>query len=115
MGLALLEMVAVFGLCIFSIVVAVNDNALRPWTNWNDVHSNFGRIVQFPKILLPKEQFSRILGLWCIIPASSFCFFAFFAFGEEAIAEYYKYWRWVAVNILRRSDETNTSLPSYTT
>ncbi|KAF8174227.1 GPCR fungal pheromone mating factor, partial [Pholiota molesta] len=78
---------------------------LRPWTNWNDVHSNFSRVATFTTLDVP-PQFLRIMMLfWWTLPASSLIFFVFFGFGEEALKEYKKVGRWFKTTILRRPTE----------
>lgn len=75
---------------------------LRPWTSWADVHSNFSRIDQFPETVIPPE-FRRVMMLfWWAMPVSSFIFFLFFGFGEEAKKEYVKGWHWTKTTILRK-------------
>lgn len=75
---------------------------LRPWTNWDDVHSNFSRIDAIPMVVYPiyyQRQF--FLFLW-VMPVSSFIFFLFFGFGEEALKDYKNVIRWILVKILRQ-------------
>jgi len=75
---------------------------LRPWTNWDDVHSNFSRVHVFPALFIPKEYLRVMMLFWWSIPASSFIFFAFFGFGEEAVKEYTKIWTWFKTVVLRK-------------
>ncbi|KAI0078456.1 fungal pheromone STE3G-protein-coupled receptor [Panus rudis PR-1116 ss-1] len=68
---------------------------LRPWTNWADVHSNFGRIASYRLFELPKAYLNQMFLIWWAMPVSAYIFFLFFAFGEESIKDYKKVFRWV--------------------
>nr|AAR99618.1 mating pheromone receptor Balpha8 [Schizophyllum commune] len=61
---------------------------VRPWTNWADVHSNFSRIQTWPTILTPASALRGACTLWWMVPASTWIFVAFFAFGNDAVEEY---------------------------
>lgn len=113
MGLAICEMLAVLGLTLYAVVGAVKGHAILPYVSWNYVHSDFGRIAQYPLVILPSAILSRLIGCWYITPAGSVCFFAFFAFGEEALAEYTRWGRWVLRNIFRREMSHQGPLPSF--
>ncbi|PPQ96640.1 hypothetical protein CVT26_010680 [Gymnopilus dilepis] len=78
---------------------------LRPWTNWDDVHSNFSRVGLFPADEIPPWIIKTMILLWWALPASAFIFFAFFGFGEEARKEYKKLWTLFSKNILRKSEK----------
>ncbi|KZP27528.1 fungal pheromone STE3G-protein-coupled receptor [Athelia psychrophila] len=78
---------------------------MRPWTSWADVHSNFGRIGQFPWILVPQSGRMWDLGMWWTIPLSSLIFFAFFGFGEEAVKEYGKCGAWIRRVVFRQGEK----------
>ncbi|KAF9017841.1 STE3-domain-containing protein [Hymenopellis radicata] len=84
---------------------------LRPWTTWADVHSNFARAAQFPKVLLamsPKTSTAYYFSWWAI-PMSTFVFVAFFAFGKEAVDDYRKCWVWIKRNVFRMQANTGPS------
>ncbi|KAI0350984.1 STE3-domain-containing protein [Trametes cingulata] len=75
---------------------------LRPWTNWADVHSNFGRIDTIPMFVYPVSyQRQFLLFLW-VMPVSSYIFFIFFGFGEEAVKDYKNAFRWIRRKVLRQ-------------
>lgn len=63
-------------------------NGFRPWISWADVHSDWGRIGQFAKVLIPKEQWQYTYALWWTVPLTSVVFFVFFGFGSDAVQEY---------------------------
>ncbi|EJF59102.1 STE3-domain-containing protein [Dichomitus squalens LYAD-421 SS1] len=85
--------------------ISMYDNispGLRPWTNWADVHSDFGRIDAIPMVVYPVSyQRQFFLFLW-VMPVSSFVFFFFFGFGEEALKDYKNVVRWIRVKIFRQ-------------
>ncbi|KAF8981163.1 GPCR fungal pheromone mating factor [Cyathus striatus] len=92
---------------------------LRPWTTWADVHSNFSRVDVYPVAFLPPAFLKSMLLLWWALPVSSFIFFIFFGFGEEALKEYHKIWVWFRVKALRKkpaepkASSLIASLPSF--
>lgn len=74
---------------------------LRPWTTWADVHSNFGRIDQYPALLTPPNVAKAYYASWLVIPISSWLFVAFFAFGRDAVEEYKKCFKWIRARFIR--------------
>ncbi|KAJ8455375.1 hypothetical protein ONZ51_g12486 [Trametes cubensis] len=84
---------------------------LRPWTNWADVHSDFGRVDTIPLGVYPVSfQRQFFLFLW-VMPVSSFIFFIFFGFGEEAVKDYKNAIRWIRRRVLRQKiDEPRSPL-----
>lgn len=80
-------------------------SGLRPWTGWADVHSNFSRVALFPTLLIPPSVLRWTYFLWWTIPISSVIFFAFFAFGQDAVKEYVACFRWVRSNLLRQKQD----------
>ncbi len=75
---------------------------MRPWTNWADVHWDFGRIDTFPTRYLPPFIYSFYYACWWIAPVSAYIFCAFFAFGQEATNEYRSWAAWVWRNVFRQ-------------
>ncbi|KAF7421281.1 hypothetical protein PC9H_011803 [Pleurotus ostreatus] len=63
-------------------------NGFRPWISWADVHSDWGRIGQFAKVLIPVQQWRYTYALWWTVPLTSVVFFVFFGFGSDAVQEY---------------------------
>ncbi|KAJ6451995.1 pheromone receptor Rcb2 B43 [Mycena vitilis] len=76
---------------------------LRPWTTWADVHSNFSRVDQYPTLFIPQEVLNSYYASWWVLPASTFIFVAFFAFGREAVEDYKHGLRWVWRCVFRQS------------
>ncbi|KAG8732113.1 hypothetical protein FRC12_019415, partial [Ceratobasidium sp. 428] len=100
-ALSVTEMLFATAMSLFVLVITVEDGGLRPWISWEDVHSNWHRVGQFAKILIPQFFWDRLLITWYIIPITSVIFFAFFGFGQEAKAEYTNAWRWVQRRVFR--------------
>ncbi|TBU56144.1 fungal pheromone STE3G-protein-coupled receptor [Dichomitus squalens] len=73
--------------------------SLRPWTNFADVHWNFSRIDTYPTVFLPDMILNYYYATWYIIPFSSLIFFAFFAFGQEAISETRACFMWIRKHV----------------
>lgn len=96
---------------LFVLVITVEDGGLRPWISWANVHSDWLRVGQFARILVPDFFWDRLLLTWFIVPITSVIFFAFFGFGQEAKAEYAKTFRWVKVNVFRIKPKAKPVLP----
>nr|ANB67034.1 pheromone receptor [Agrocybe salicacicola] len=103
-AMALMEMVWGTTLTAYNLWSNVSPG-LRPWTDWDDVHSNFSRVDLFATAGIPKEFLRTMMLFWWTLPASSFIFFLFFGFGEEAMKEYSKAFTWVKTTVLRRPAE----------
>lgn len=78
-----------------SITLWFTSLGLRPWTNWADVHWDFSRVDTVVMAFAPPMVANYYYAIWYIIPVSSLIFFAFFAFGQEAVKEYSACWAWV--------------------
>lgn len=81
-------------MAMFTLMVSLEQNGLRPWISWNYVHADWHRIDQFARVLVPQYAWSWLLAIWYIIPLSSVLFFAFFGFGHETRIEYINLFRW---------------------
>ncbi|KAF8890813.1 pheromone A receptor-domain-containing protein [Gymnopilus junonius] len=103
-AMALTEMIWGTSLTAYNLWSNVT-GGLRPWTNWDDVHSNFSRVGLFPAFEIPPWIIKTMILLWWALPASSLIFFAFFGFGEEARKEYRKIWTMFRKHILRNSEK----------
>ncbi|KAJ7085505.1 putative fungal pheromone GPCR, STE3-type [Mycena belliarum] len=87
MAMALSQMIWATFLTITNMVLTVG-GGLRPWTSWADVHSNFGRIAVFPTVFIPETQWRWTYFIFWTVPLTALMFFAFFAFGQDAVKEY---------------------------
>lgn len=78
----------------FLVRIVVYHTGWTPYVSWAWVHDNFDLISQYPEEARPNDNFAI---LQIAVPFYTVCiyaivFFAFFGFGEEAIAEYLKLW-----------------------
>ncbi|KAF8332027.1 pheromone A receptor-domain-containing protein [Cantharellus anzutake] len=115
MGLGLTEVIGGLGLNIYVLCTEIRLVGIQPWVSWEYVHWHFLAIHQFPKaIIVPELQVSN-KGTSTIAPVAAYCFFLFFAFGEEAVSEYKKNWVWIKVHIFRKDPSTmvGSALPSF--
>lgn len=110
MMMALAEMFTSIALTVYTLWVTLVGVPIRPWTTWDDVHSDWLRIDSYYTIATPPILVKSYYGLWWVIPASTFMFVAFFAFGKEAVDEYKKCLLWVASTIFRMAPKKR-SLP----
>lgn len=65
-------------------------NGVEPWKGWEDTHSNFSRVVQYPSVLWrsdPQVVVAQELSRWSVV-ACAFIFFGFFGFADEARKNY---------------------------
>ncbi|KAG8685694.1 hypothetical protein FRC08_012966 [Ceratobasidium sp. 394] len=110
-ALSVTEMLFATAMSLFVLIITVEDGALRPWISWENVHSNWSRVGQFARILIPQVFWDRLLLTWYIVPITSVIFFIFFGLGREAKAEYTKAWRWVQKNVFRITPKPRHVLP----
>nr|AYF56467.1 pheromone receptor [Coriolopsis trogii] len=103
MSLALM----IWNLVVFVLTLTFNYRpGLRPWTNWDDVHSNWLNINRFPVFFIPPDTLRWTYFLWWTIPITAYMFFAFFAFGRDALSEYGSYVMWFKQKVLRLRPST---------
>ncbi|KAF9040045.1 pheromone A receptor-domain-containing protein [Panaeolus papilionaceus] len=93
------------GATSYSLWFTVTNVPIRPWTTWDDVHSDWLRIDNFPSILTPPQVQKAFYVLWWLVPASTFLFVVFFSFGKDATDEYKKCISWVKVHVFRQRPE----------
>ncbi|KAH9919592.1 pheromone A receptor-domain-containing protein [Fomitopsis serialis] len=84
---------------------------LRPWTSFADVHWGFSAIDQYAMFGTPQLALTYYYVIWLIVPVSSFVFFAFFAFGRDAVMEYGACVAWVR-RVMLRQRQTDRKAPS---
>ncbi|OCH88492.1 fungal pheromone STE3G-protein-coupled receptor [Obba rivulosa] len=100
-----------WGTTLTALVMAENIvGGLRPWTNWNDVHSNFSRIGRFALLQYPPYYLQLMILFAWAIPASSIIFFLFFGFSEDVMGDYKRGLVWFRRKVLRQTVNEKTSL-----
>lgn len=119
LSLGLAEIVLCFGYNIYILVDEFQLTGILPWISWENVHWHFGTPHQFPSVVMPPALKRSNMVMFTLLPVSAFAFFLFFAFGEEAVAEYKKNWVWVKIHIFRMDPSRmvgrygNSTLPSF--
>jgi pheromone a factor receptor len=91
MCLAALEIIGTIPFSILSMIFNIR-NGVRPWKSWEDTHSYFNRVDQYPALLWRQNSnsvFVMELARWIIV-ACALLFFLFFGFAEEARNQYRK-------------------------
>jgi hypothetical protein len=101
MLMAVVEMI--WNIMVTSYTLWFSYMDIRPWTNWDDVHSNFSRIDLYSTAFTPQIVLSSFYLIWWVIPASTFIFVAFFAFGKDAMEEYKTCIVWFRRNVLKQT------------
>lgn len=98
MLLSCTEMACTVPLGAYSIYANVGGVPIARWTNWADVHFNFGFVQQIPAAVWKQNHRFLVaveMGRW-IYPCSAMLFFALFGFADEAQRNYaHAYW-WIA-------------------
>lgn len=89
MGLASIDLCCTIP--ISSYVIAQNiTGGIEPWISWQNVHSNFSRVILVPALIWRNNTHMRNsveLTRWLTV-ACCFVFFAFFGFADEARKNY---------------------------
>lgn len=89
---------------------------LYPWISWDDTHSNYSEVNQFPSVVWRANATGVLLELnrWIIVIAA-FLFFGFFGFAEEARKHYRKAYSFASSSLrlpdLRKSRASASSPP----
>jgi pheromone a factor receptor len=90
MALAGVDLLCTVPLATWSLYNNMTAYNVHPWLSWEDTHSNFSRVVQYPRVLYSLDPLA-IVGLevtrWSVV-ACGMIFFAFFGFADEARRHY---------------------------
>lgn len=70
-------------------------HAVRPYDSWADVHLHFYVIWTIPVMILKPGAYQFQYITWYIVPVSTLIFVSLFSFGEEAMQEYRRCFKWV--------------------
>lgn len=106
MLMAVVEMI--WNIAVTSYTLWFSTVDMRPWTNWDDVHSNFSRIDLYATAFTPQIVLTNFYLIWWIVPTSTFIFVAFFAFGKDAVNEYTACIVWIRRKVLKQRIEQTT-------
>ncbi|KAJ2916348.1 hypothetical protein MD484_g4053, partial [Candolleomyces efflorescens] len=109
MSMAAIQMVGSITITSYALWFTSIAMPLRPWTNWDDVHSDFLRVDQYLTRFVPPALTRPFYVSWWFTPISTFIFVAFFSFGKDALDEYKKCFSWIRSKIFRRSESSGKS------
>lgn len=90
MGLAGIEMLCTIPLGAYVLYLNATSQPVYPYISWENVHSDFSRVEQFPSVLWRMSGptvLSIELSRWLLV-ICAFVFFAFFGFADEARKNY---------------------------
>ncbi|EIW84608.1 STE3-like pheromone receptor [Coniophora puteana RWD-64-598 SS2] len=90
MGLAGVEILGTVPIGCYSIYLNASAEQIEPWISWENVHSNFSRVRQYPSIVWRSSTLgenSIELSRWIVV-VCALIFFAFFGFADEARKHY---------------------------
>ncbi|KAG1751797.1 pheromone A receptor-domain-containing protein [Suillus lakei] len=107
MLMAVVEMI--WNIVVTSYTLWFSTMDMRPWTNWDDVHSNFSRVDLYASAFTPQIVITNFYLVWWVVPTSTFIFVAFFAFGKDAVDEYKACISWLRRISLKQTTEQTTS------
>ncbi|KAK6987709.1 STE3-domain-containing protein [Favolaschia claudopus] len=102
MLMSMTQMIWSLSVTTYNLWFTFMNTHLRPWTSWSDVHADFLRVDQFPTLFLSPLVQRAYYAVWWAIPASTFIFVLFFAFGREALDDYKHAFGWILRVIFRR-------------
>ncbi|KAJ4486647.1 pheromone receptor [Lentinula edodes] len=90
MCLAATEILCTIPLSCWSIYLNVTSQPIQPWKGWDDTHSDFSRVGQYPSVIWHLNKGTAIsleTSRWFVI-FCSMVFFAYFGFADEARKNY---------------------------
>jgi pheromone a factor receptor len=114
LGMAVTTVTCSLGFTVFILVLNFQAEELRVYDTWADVHSDWLRIGQFPRIEAPIQYWTDEEISWMLLPITAFIFFAFFGFGQEALSEYSRWGNGIAKYTIHRKRLGESTLPSFT-
>ncbi|KAF9468421.1 GPCR fungal pheromone mating factor [Collybia nuda] len=113
MLMSVLQMVWSLAITSYALWFTTISIPIRPWTTWDDVHSDFLRVDTFLTIFTLPKIITSFYILWWTVPASTFIFVAFFAFGRDALDEYKKCFMWFRTTVLRQTVDSKSTKGSF--
>ncbi|GMK53663.1 hypothetical protein CspeluHIS016_0102490 [Cutaneotrichosporon spelunceum] len=95
LGLAVTDSILLMFGTVFNtlFLLVFNRDELHPTASWDSIHSNFGLVSQFPEEFFNVATTLDVPFYLSVLYAMSV--FAFFSFGEDAVGQYLKVWRFV--------------------
>lgn len=93
-SLALVDVTLVIFGTLFTMISSFKNLRLESYESWQSAHQDFGQVLQFPEDI--HDNVTTAIPLY-LFPLYSFTFFIFFGFGEEAIHEYIRIGKTLAI------------------
>lgn len=98
LGLAISDSVLVMFGTLFNLLALLvfYGTAVQPIASWASIHSNFSLISQFPEEAQETSFSTGTIAVpFYVGVLYALCVFAFFSFGEDAVSQYLRVWRFV--------------------
>ncbi|CAL1697588.1 unnamed protein product [Somion occarium] len=90
MALATTELLCTTPISLYGMILNLTASHVHPWISWEDTHSNYSKVAQYPALLWRMDR-SSVIGFemtrWAPF-ACALVFFAFFGFADEARRNY---------------------------
>ncbi|WVR04395.1 hypothetical protein IAU60_001397 [Kwoniella sp. DSM 27419] len=116
-ALAVIDSSILLAYSIYNFTSA-NDSSIKPYVSWAFVHDRYSHIAQYPEELIGPTYPVFVANIYLPI-TYAIVFFTFFGFGEEAISEYIRVWRWIFSSVStctsRRLRHDNVAVPAHFT
>jgi hypothetical protein len=99
MGLSGIELLSTIPISSW-VIYSNSADGVEPWKGWEDTHSHFSRVDQFPSLIWRNgpAHFGIEFTRWSIV-VCAFIFFAFFGFADEARKNYHHVFSSVAKRV----------------
>ncbi|KAF5309260.1 hypothetical protein D9619_012750 [Psilocybe cf. subviscida] len=95
MVMALTQILWVTTVSTFCFALNLKLNSLMVYDSWADVHWQFSAVWSVPLMLIQPNQYQFLYVAWYIVPVSTLIFVALFSFGEDAVEEYRRCFKWI--------------------
>lgn len=93
MALAIFTTCMTFGFGLYQIYYIAPSSGPSPWVSWDNIHTHFYQIGQFPAALLSKDDMNTMWGTWCVQPVAALIFFLLFGPTAQALNDFREAWR----------------------
>lgn len=84
-----------------AVSLFVYNARVKPYTSWDAVHTEYGLIAQYLEDLVGANMQTYVVNFYQV-PMFSFIFFAFFAFGDDAVRSYVSWYNWLKAKVWKR-------------
>ncbi|KAF8331992.1 GPCR fungal pheromone mating factor [Cantharellus anzutake] len=101
MALGLTEVIIDLGVNLYVFISKISLNPIQPWVSWEYVRHRISTTSQSNDASISPGVKLRLVAMSTIPITTAFAFFMFFAFGEEAVADYKRNWTLVKIYIFQ--------------